>query len=61
MKVGDGAGGGGIFLAGTSWDKEALAIAEEVSLSFDGDLGIYAFKTTLNFAIRIRIEKLSNK
>lgn len=59
--VGDGEGGGGISLAGTSWDKEALAIAEEVTLSFDGDLGIYAFKTFLHNNIRVRIEKLSNK
>uniref|UniRef100_A0A5B7CD91 Uncharacterized protein n=1 Tax=Davidia involucrata TaxID=16924 RepID=A0A5B7CD91_DAVIN len=59
--VGDGVGGGGISLAGTSWDKEALAIAEEVSLSFDGDLKIYAFKTSLNSTIQVRIEKLSNK
>lgn len=60
-QVGDGEGGGGISLAGTKWDKEALAIAEEVSLSFGGDLGIYAFKTLHNFSIRVRIEKLSNK
>ncbi|KAM3711569.1 hypothetical protein ACJW31_01G118100 [Castanea mollissima] len=58
---GDGVGGGGICLAGTWWDKEALRIAEEVSLSFDGDLQIYAFKTTLNSTIRLRIDNLSNK
>ncbi|KAL1823669.1 uncharacterized protein LOC108211223 [Daucus carota subsp. sativus] len=58
--VGDGEGGGGISLAGTSWDEEALAIAEEVTLTFEGDLGIYAFKTLLNNIIRVRIEKLSN-
>lgn len=60
-KVGDGAGGGGISLAGTWWDKEALTIAEEVCHSFDGDLGIYAFKTLSNSTIQVRIEKLSNK
>ncbi|CAK9141400.1 unnamed protein product [Ilex paraguariensis] len=60
LYVGDGGGGGGISLAGTGWDKVALAIAEEVALSFDGDLGIYAFKTLLNSTIQIRIEKLSN-
>ena len=43
LQIGDGEGGGGISLAGTSWDEEALAIAEEVTLSFDGDLGIYRF------------------
>ncbi|GFY85629.1 uncharacterized protein family UPF0090 [Actinidia rufa] len=59
--AGDGEGGGGISLAGTSWDKEALAIAEEVFLSFDGELGMYAFKTLLNSTIRVRIERLSNK
>ncbi|XP_059453278.1 uncharacterized protein LOC132183840 [Corylus avellana] len=59
--VGDGGGGGGISLAGTWWDKEALRIAEGVSLSFDGDLKIYAFKTMLNCTIQVRIEKLSNK
>ncbi|CAL5417560.1 unnamed protein product [Camellia sinensis] len=59
--VGDGDGGGGISFAGTLWDKEALAIAEEVSLSFDGDLKIYAFKTLPNSIIRVRIEKSSNK
>lgn len=61
LKVGDGGGGGGISLAGTLWDKEALAIAEDVCLSFDGDLKIYAFKTLLNATIQVRIEKMSNK
>ncbi|KAK1435541.1 hypothetical protein QVD17_01307 [Tagetes erecta] len=60
-RFGDGGGGGGISLAGTIWDKEVLTIAEEVSLSFDGELGIYAFKTLQNSAIRVRIERLSNK
>ncbi|KAJ4700889.1 Ribosome maturation factor RimP like [Melia azedarach] len=59
--VGDGGAGGGISLAGTSWDKEALAIAEDVCLSFDGDLKIYAFKTLSNSTIQVRIEKMSNK
>ncbi|PIN00695.1 hypothetical protein CDL12_26803 [Handroanthus impetiginosus] len=59
--VGDGAGGGGISLAGTAWDKKALEIAEEVAFSFDGELGIYAFKTQLNAAIQVRIERLTNK
>ncbi|CAJ2667583.1 unnamed protein product [Trifolium pratense] len=59
--AGDGGGGGGIALVGTWWDKKALAIAKEVTLSFDGDLQIYAFKTLVNSTIRVRIEKLSNK
>lgn len=60
MKAGDGGGGGGIKLAGTSWDKEVLAIAEDICMS-NGDLRIYAFKTLANFTIQVRIEKLSNK
>ncbi|KAI3417607.1 uncharacterized protein J3R85_014269, partial [Psidium guajava] len=59
--AGDGGGGGGISLAGTWWDKEALAIAEVVSQSFDGDVKIYAFKTLLNCTIQVRIEKLSKR
>ncbi|KAK1555550.1 hypothetical protein Q3G72_028035 [Acer saccharum] len=59
--VGDGGGGGGIALAGTWWDKEALAIAEDVCLFFDGDFKIYAFKTLPNSTIQVRIEKMSNK
>ncbi|MQM02779.1 hypothetical protein Taro_035554 [Colocasia esculenta] len=59
--VGDGAAGGGVSLAGTWWDKEALVIAEDVSKSFNGDLKIYAFKTSANSVIRVRIEKLSSK
>ncbi|KAL9173050.1 hypothetical protein ABFS82_03G089700 [Erythranthe guttata] len=59
--AGDGAGGGGICLAGTAWDKKALQIAEEVVVSFDGELGIYAFKTLLNATIQVRIERLTNK
>ncbi|XAR62439.1 hypothetical protein NMG60_11017190 [Bertholletia excelsa] len=59
--VGDGEGGGGISLAGTWWDREALAIAEDVCQLFDGDLGIYAFKTLANSTIRVRIENLLNK
>ncbi|KAJ0085821.1 hypothetical protein Patl1_08139 [Pistacia atlantica] len=59
--AGDGGEGGGISLAGTWWDKEALAIAEDVCLSFDGVLKIYAFKTTLNCIIRVRIENMSKK
>lgn len=61
MKAGDGGEGGGISLAGTWWDKKALNLAEEVSMSFDGDLKIYAFKTIVNSIIRVRIEKLSSK
>lgn len=61
LKVGDGGAGGGISLAGTWWDKEALAIAEDVCLSFDGDLKIYAFRTLPNSTIKVRIEKMSNK
>ncbi|KAL3845443.1 hypothetical protein ACJIZ3_002846 [Penstemon smallii] len=58
--AGDGAGGGGISLAGTGWDKKALEIAEEVVVSFDGELGIYAFKTLLNATIQVRIERVTN-
>ncbi|XP_039117589.1 uncharacterized protein LOC120253307 [Dioscorea cayenensis subsp. rotundata] len=61
VNVGDGVGGGGVSLAGTWWDKKALSIAEEVSMLFDGDLKLYAFKTSANSSIRVRIEKLSNK
>ncbi|KAJ6807308.1 uncharacterized protein M6B38_172815 [Iris pallida] len=61
LYVGDGGGGGGISLAGTWWDKEALTMAEEVLMSFDGDLKIYAFKTSANSKISMRIEKLSSK
>ncbi|KAL5215250.1 hypothetical protein ABZP36_004402 [Zizania latifolia] len=61
LYVGDGGAGGGISLAGTWWDKEALALAEEVSASFDGDLKIYAFKTVANLIIRVRIEKMSTR
>ncbi|XP_047342168.1 uncharacterized protein LOC124945724 isoform X2 [Impatiens glandulifera] len=59
--AGDGADGGGISLAGTSWDKEALILAEKVLLSFEGDLKIYAFRSLPNSTIQVRIEKLSNK
>ncbi|KAL3641158.1 hypothetical protein CASFOL_016126 [Castilleja foliolosa] len=59
--AGDGAGGGGISLAGTTWDKRALDIAEEVTVSFDGELGIYAFKTLLNATVQVRIERFTNK
>lgn len=59
--AGDGGAGGGISLAGTWWDKKALAIAKEVTLSFHGEFRIYAFKTLLNSTIQVRIENLSNK
>lgn len=61
LYVGDGGAGGGISLAGTWWDKEALALAEQVSASFDDDLKIYAFKTAANLTIRLRIEKMSTR
>ncbi|XP_006300530.2 uncharacterized protein LOC17896508 [Capsella rubella] len=61
LYAGDGGGGGGIKLAGTLWDKEALTLAEKVCESFDGDLGIYAFKTLPNSTIQVRIERLTNK
>ncbi|KAL6211212.1 hypothetical protein ACLB2K_016439 [Fragaria x ananassa] len=51
----------GVSLAGTWWDEKAFEIAEEVILTFEGDLKIYAFKTLPNFTIQVRIEKLSNK
>ncbi|XP_050236718.1 uncharacterized protein LOC126686622 [Mercurialis annua] len=61
LYVGDGSGGGGISLAGTGWDKEVLRIAEEVCNSFDGELKMYAFRTLLNSAVQVRIERLTNK
>ncbi|KAG2572239.1 uncharacterized protein LOC120641046 [Panicum virgatum] len=61
LYVGDGGAGGGISLAGTWWDKEVLALAEQVSASFDDDLKIYAFKTAANLTIRVRIEKMSTR
>ncbi|KAL3641142.1 hypothetical protein CASFOL_016110 [Castilleja foliolosa] len=36
------------------WDTRALDIAEEVTVSFDGELGIYAFKTLLNATVQVR-------
>ncbi|CAI9115635.1 OLC1v1016598C4 [Oldenlandia corymbosa var. corymbosa] len=60
-RVGDGSGGGGVSLAGTSWDRKALSIAEEVVASFDGEIGVYAFKTLVNGSIQVRIERLTNK
>ncbi|KAI4387978.1 hypothetical protein MLD38_000358 [Melastoma candidum] len=59
--VGDGGEGGGISLAGTWWDKEALAIAEGVTASFDNDLKIYSFRTMSNCSVQVRIEKQSNR
>ncbi|KAL9260874.1 hypothetical protein AKJ16_DCAP11692 [Drosera capensis] len=59
VAVGDGATGGGIKLAGTWWDKEALAMAEELCKSLDGGIQIYAFRTSKNGFIQLRIEKLS--
>ncbi|XP_010539697.1 PREDICTED: uncharacterized protein LOC104813692 [Tarenaya hassleriana] len=61
LYMGDGGGGGGVKLAGTWWDKEAFTIAESVCESFDGDLGIYAFKSLLNSTIQVRIERLTNR
>ncbi|RLN28785.1 hypothetical protein C2845_PM05G14260 [Panicum miliaceum] len=61
LYVGDGGAGGGISLAGTWWDKEALALPEQVSASFDDDLKIYPFKTAANLTIRVRIEKMSTR
>ncbi|KAJ7959243.1 Ribosome maturation factor RimP [Quillaja saponaria] len=61
LYAGDGGQGGGVSLAGTWWDKKAFAIAEEITMSFDGDLKLYAFKTLPNSTIQVRIEKLSNK
>ncbi|KAL6269083.1 hypothetical protein ACE6H2_025994 [Prunus campanulata] len=61
LYAGDGGRGGGISLAGVWWDNKALEIAEEVILSFDADLKIYAFKMLPNFTIQVRIEKLLNR
>ncbi|GJT07602.1 hypothetical protein Tco_0842064 [Tanacetum coccineum] len=36
LNLGDEGVGGGLSVAGSSWDKEALAIAQQVLLSFDG-------------------------
>ncbi|MCD7469714.1 hypothetical protein HAX54_008881 [Datura stramonium] len=61
LYVGDGSGGGGISLAGTSWDRKALELGEEVARSFYGELGIYAFKTLKNANIQVRVERFTNK
>ncbi|CAN6475725.1 unnamed protein product [Victoria cruziana] len=59
--LGDGVGGGGIVHGDAKWEKEALSIANEVVSSFDGELQLYAFKTSSNFLIQVRIERLTNK
>lgn len=59
--AGDGGARGGVSLRGTSWGKEALALAEEVCISLGGELKIYAFKTSATSSIQVRIENLSNK
>ncbi|XXG81332.1 hypothetical protein AAC387_Pa09g1995 [Persea americana] len=61
LMVGDGSGGGGILLVGKWWDKKALDLAEEVCISFGGDLKIYAFKTSASSTIKVLIENMENK
>ncbi|XXG45950.1 hypothetical protein AAC387_Pa02g0902 [Persea americana] len=61
LHVGGGSGGGGILLAGTWWVRKALDQPEEVCISFDGDLMIYAFETSASSTIKVRIENMANK
>ncbi|KAH9308180.1 hypothetical protein KI387_036091, partial [Taxus chinensis] len=60
-EVGDGEEGGGASLGGTVWGSKALAIAEEVILSFKDDLEIFAFKASNRNRVCVRLDKLSNK
>ncbi|GKB61383.1 hypothetical protein Tco_0917569 [Tanacetum coccineum] len=49
LKLGDEGVGGGLSVAGSSWDKEALAI-QQVLLSFDGVGSVY---TTASFSHKL--------
>ncbi|KAL2546620.1 uncharacterized protein Fot_15853 [Forsythia ovata] len=60
-EVGDGGNGGGIVLQNCTWGQQALAIAQEVILQFGEDMELYAFKTSPQGYIYVRLDKLSNE
>ncbi|KAJ6673033.1 hypothetical protein OIU79_024634 [Salix purpurea] len=60
-KLGDGGDGGGVVLQGLPWGDRALSIAREVLLSFGDDIDLFAFKTTPNGYVYVRLDKLSQQ
>ncbi|CAI9096448.1 OLC1v1032601C2 [Oldenlandia corymbosa var. corymbosa] len=60
-KIGDGGDGGGVVFQNCRWGERALAIAHEVLLQFGDDLKLYAFKTSPQGYIYVRLDKLTNK
>ncbi|XP_068657203.1 uncharacterized protein [Aristolochia californica] len=63
-QIGDGADGGGLVLRDdVPWGRRTLSIAQEVlpHLAGDGDLVLFAFRTSPRGFVYIRLDKLSDR
>ncbi|KAL3694876.1 hypothetical protein R1sor_008527 [Riccia sorocarpa] len=59
--VGDGGDGGGVALGETRWGKKAFELAEVTVKEMGTDFTIYAFKTSPDGQIRVRLDKMSEQ
>lgn len=49
------------MLQGVPWGEQVLSIANDVLLQFSNDMKLYAFKTTSQGYIYVRLDNLSNE
>ncbi|MCO5601219.1 hypothetical protein L7F22_055338 [Adiantum nelumboides] len=61
QKLGDGGDGGGVKLSQTAWGEVALSIAKEVLEEFGDNFSLYAFKTSYDHSVYVRLDKHSDR
>ena len=59
--MGDGGSGGGVVLNNVPWGERALSIALEALSKFHGEVKLFAFKTTSQGHVFVRLDKPSDK
>ncbi|MCO5593599.1 hypothetical protein L7F22_047614 [Adiantum nelumboides] len=61
LQLGDGGDGGGVKLSQTAWGEVALSIAKEVLEEFGDNFSLYAFKTSYDHSVYVRLDKHSDR
>ncbi|XP_071696007.1 uncharacterized protein [Rutidosis leptorrhynchoides] len=60
-EIGDGGDGGGVVLQNCPWGEKVLSIARDVLLQFGDNIEIFAFKTSPQGYIYVRLDRLCNE
>ncbi|KAI5054840.1 hypothetical protein GOP47_0029985 [Adiantum capillus-veneris] len=61
VMVGDGGDGGGVKISQAQWGETALSIAKGVLEEFGDNFSLYAFKTSFENRVYVRLDKHSDK